>query len=396
MFSITRLLLLSLAIVLTECGVSVHDPFYCYTQDPIRPQNEWFGFHTGYETIRGRNINANVSTCNPSKFWLLSRHGTRWPNPTELNNIWAIDPVHEEILSNYNRGRTSLCASDIELVRSWQFDPNITVERAQYVSVAGWNEVEGIARRYQAAFPTILSSTYSRNDFLFRSSNYQRTQFSLQAFADGLFGANGHQDVDFITIQPDYLLRAYTMCPLYNEVVGSLPERDAFREGPEYQQMTLQVSAKLGFHGSHALRNNDVNTLSLICKYEQIWYPNETSALCSAFSVANRQVIEYIEDLDLYHRLGPGKAEYRRLWQNLVCFNMQDLMQFLVSNDPDDHKARIYSGHVVLLPMVLSNLGAFATDEPLTQHNFAQQTARAWRAAQVIPMAANLAVIRFE
>ncbi|XP_037025319.1 multiple inositol polyphosphate phosphatase 1-like [Bradysia coprophila] len=397
MVSWSILFVLSLATFLTDAGVSVHNPFYCYSQDPIQPQNAWFGIHTAYETIRGRNINANVSTCNPSKFWMISRHGTRWPNPTELNNIWASARIHDDILSNYDQGRTSLCASDMELLRNWRFNPDITLEYAQYLIAAGWDELEELGRRYQAAFPTILSSTYSPNDFLFRGSDYQRTQVSLHAFADGLFGENGHEDVNFEElVGNDYLLRAYTLCPLFDQVIANLPERDAFREGPEYQQMTLEVSRKLGFHGSHTLRNNEINTLSLICKYEQIWNLNETSPYCAAFSVANRQVIEYREDLEFYYRLGPGRTEYRRLFENLVCFNMQELLQFMVSNDPNDHKARVYSGHVTILPMLLNNLGALGNDEPLTQHNFAQQSERAWRTGRLIAMAANLAVIRYD
>lgn len=396
MITVAHLFVFLFAIVLTQAGVSVHNPFYCYSQDPIRPQNGWFGIHTSYETNRGQTINANVSTCNPSKFWMLGRHGTRWPNPTELNNIWEIERLAAEIKFNYDQGKTSLCASDLELISNWQFDPNITLEFAQYLISAGWNELEGLGQRYQAAFPTILSS-YSPNDFLFRASNYQRTQVSLHAFADGLFGVNGHEQVEFEEeVEPDYLLRAYTHCPLFNEIITNLRERDEFREGPEYQQMTSQVSAKLGFHASHALRNHEVATLALICKYEQIWHLNTTSPLCGAFSVANRQVIEYLEDLEFYHRVGPGRTEYRRLFENLVCFNMQDLLRFLQSNGVDDHKARIYSAHVTILPMILMNLGAFETDEILTQHNFAQQTQRVWRAGMIIPMAANLAVIRYE
>lgn len=112
--------------------------------------------------------------------------------------------------------------------------------------------------------------------------------------------------------------------------------------------------------------------------------------------MANRQVIEYYEDLELYYRVGPGRAEYRRLFENLVCFNMQEMLQFILSNHPNDHKARIYNAHHSLFPKILHNLGALETGEPLTQHNFAQQTERARKTGMIIPMAANLAVIRYE
>lgn len=397
MFSVSQLFLISLTIILTQGGVSVHNPFYCYSRDPIRPQNAWFGIHTSYESIRGQIINANVSTCNPSKFWMLSRHATRWPQPTELNDIWATDRLHGEIRSNYDQGKTSLCASDIELIRNWQFDPNITHEFAYYLSEAGWNEMEGLGQRFQAAFPTIFSS-YSPNDYLFHSNTLEQpTRLSLHAFADGLFGVNANEQIEFEELtSPDYILRAYEHCPLYQEIVANISEQVEFREGPEYQEMTSQVSGKLGFHASHALRNSEVDIFALICKYEQIWDLNSTAPLCGAFSVANRQVIEYYEDLEFYYRNGPGRTEYRRLFENLACFNMQDLMRFLQSNDVNDHKARIFNGGITILPMMLTILGTFDTDEPLTRHNFAQQSGRVWKAGIVMPMAGNLVAIRYE
>lgn len=205
----------------------------------------------------------------------------------------------------------------------------------------------------------------------------------------------GHDEIQLDdVVAPDYLLRAYTQCPLYNELILDEPERDAFREGPEFQEMTTQVSQKLGFHGSHALRNNEIITLSQICKYEHMWDVNSTSAFCAAFSVANRRVIEYHDDLDFYYRLAYGKPEYRRLFENLVCYNIQDLLRFLESTD--DQRARIFSGHITVLPLILINLGAFDGDVPLTRHNFAQQTDRIWRSSLTMPMAANLAVIQYE
>lgn len=56
-----------------ECGVSMHNPYYCYSEDPIKPQLAMW-LYTPYEVARGQ-INPNVSTCKPSRFWYLSRNG---------------------------------------------------------------------------------------------------------------------------------------------------------------------------------------------------------------------------------------------------------------------------------------------------------------------------------
>lgn len=76
-------------------------------------------------------------------------------------------------------------------------------------------------------------------------------------------------------------------------------------------------------------------------------------------------------------------------------FASQDMLHFIQSNDVNGHKARIFIGHVNQL-IILLHFEAFAGDDMLTRHNFAQQTARVWRSNENLPIEANLAVIRFE
>src|SRR5690349_24313728 len=89
-------------IVCANANISMHNPFYCYSKDPIRPQIGMFGTKSTYETSRGRSIDGNVSSCTPSKFWMLSRHGTRLPSATDLKEIFEYnEELHKGILKNY-------------------------------------------------------------------------------------------------------------------------------------------------------------------------------------------------------------------------------------------------------------------------------------------------------
>lgn len=357
-----------------------------------------FATKSSYETNRGHHIDPTVSSCTPSKFWFLSRHGTRLPSKSDLENIFTYsENIHQGIVNNYEAGRTSLCASDYTLIKNWKFDPNITIEIEQFLTVAGWNELQGIAQRYKAAFPSIFPTTYSPNDYFFRTTYKQRTLASLRGFADGLFGLNGFERVEFADVpDPDLLLRPYDNCPLYDEISEDSNEQDAFKEGPEYQEMLTQVSSKLGFSGSSHLRATEIETLANICKYEQIWNINGTSPMCAAFSVANHQVLEYTEDLDYFYKAGYGHKSHRRLYENLSCHLMQNLLSFLQSTAPNDHKARIFSTHSTMLQLILVTFSAFDDENPLTRHNFAQQTWRLWKSSLIAPKATNLVVIRFE
>ncbi len=390
---------LSLVFGLSSASVPMYNPFYCHSQDPIKPQLERFSTRTAYDMSRGQNIDiSNVSTCNPSKFWLLGRHGTRLPSVLDLGRILEHNErLHRDIVSNYGNGRTSLCASDWNLINQWMFNPNVTLEVNMNLTASGWNELEGIAQRYQSLFPTLLPSTYSPNDYYFRATDTQRTIASLQAFADGLFGVNGFEQVEFEDIpEPDYLLRPHYYCELYNNVTARRVEQNAFIDGPEYQEMLTQVSAKLGFHGSHTLRDVEVLTLASICQFEQIWNLNSTSPMCAAFSIANHHVLEYFQDMDYYYRTGYGYANYRPLFENLNCHLMQDLLSHLQSNGENDHKARIFNTHLAVLQFLYVTFGAFDDPIPLTRHNFAQQTFRQFRSSVLVPMAANIAIIRYE
>jgi len=54
---------LALALVLVECnGISMHNQYYCYSEDPIKPQIGMFATKSSYETNRGRSINSTVSS----------------------------------------------------------------------------------------------------------------------------------------------------------------------------------------------------------------------------------------------------------------------------------------------------------------------------------------------
>lgn len=385
-----------LAISLSLADVSQHNP-YCFSKDPIRPQFGMFSWLTSYDINRGRHIDPTVSSCTPSKFWMLTRHGTRLPDNTEIESMLRYGEIlQKNILRNYEAGRTSLCTSDLELIRNWQFDVNIT-DHAMYLSASGWKELEGLGQRYQIAFPTLLPPTYFQSHYFFKSSDSQRTIASIRALADGFFGHNGFEQVEFEEPDyPDYLLRPHYFCSLSDDLYNFAIEHEAFAEGPEYQEMLTRVSAKLGFHGSNVLRRGEVEVLYKICVYEQTWYPDQLSSMCTAFSVDNHEVLEYYSDLQFYYRLGYGQTEFRSFLENFTCHIMQDLLEFLRSANLNDQKARLFNSHIGLVFPVLVSLGVSEDEIPLTRHNFAQQTFRLWKTSHLLPMAANIAVIRYE
>ena len=73
---------------------------------------------TPYEYVRANNtLFSFPEQCYPSKFWLISRHGTRYPS---RKGIEAIQYVLPEILKSVDLLQSVLCENDIELLNSWK------------------------------------------------------------------------------------------------------------------------------------------------------------------------------------------------------------------------------------------------------------------------------------
>lgn len=138
---------------------------------------------------------------------MYGRHGSRLPSTSDTRRMLIIhESLKARVIDNYESGRTQLCQQDIDNIRNWTINPNVTEGRNSELVEAGWNELKGIGTRFQAAFPTILPSSYNASLFLFRATDRQRTVASLQGFAEGVFGQ--WQDIQFEPlIDPDLLLR---------------------------------------------------------------------------------------------------------------------------------------------------------------------------------------------
>jgi Histidine phosphatase superfamily (branch 2) len=119
----------------------------------------------------------------------FSRGGTRLPNIGEIERMISLNEnLHANVVRNYNLGRTQLCREDFEAIQAWRLNATLTLERNYELHPIGQEELRGMARRYQEAFPQVLPRVYNRNQFEFRHTYRDRTQDSALAFAEGLFG----------------------------------------------------------------------------------------------------------------------------------------------------------------------------------------------------------------
>lgn len=68
-----------------------------------------------------------------------------------------------------------------------------------------------LALVYKSVFPALIENSYSPEKFLFRHTDFQRTEGSFKAFAEGLFGEGAYNS---FTIErpenPSMLLNVYS------------------------------------------------------------------------------------------------------------------------------------------------------------------------------------------
>jgi hypothetical protein len=289
----------------------------------------------------------------------------------------------------------------VELIRQWSPHPNISLDIAEINTVAGWTSTQNIASRYQHFFPAVLPNVYTRERYLFRHVSYQRSQASLRAFTDGLFGDGFWPNVTFEPVPlRDWFMRPINFCPEFSDEVANQTQQAAFEKGPEVEQMLAEVNRRLGFSGARSLDLNKIFTMWEWCRFETASnfdlptsFPD--SPWCAPFTINHHAVLEYHQDLHFYHFTGYG-VRNQRLIENLMCGLVQDMLLLIQSNDSSDQTVKIYGTDGQMLQAFLVTLGAARDDLHLHQHNFAQQSFRHWKTSFITSNAANLAVVRYE
>ncbi|KAJ6644136.1 Multiple inositol polyphosphate phosphatase 1 [Pseudolycoriella hygida] len=411
-FFVALLGVLAMAIS-ADAGASMHNPFFCYATDTVRSMTNMGSVITSYEAIRRFNfttVNPYMSTCTPSRFWYLGRYGSRLPHAPTLQSMidFAESSIQDDIVRNYEAGRTTLCRQDFEMIRDFTLESDFggifRIENAGLLTESGIFALQNISRRYQEVFPEIFPQTYERSRFHFRHTGTPRTNVSIQAFATGLFGEVGAEGIVHEPIpEQDWFLRPFDFCPdFWEETADWDRQTRAFETGPEMLELIEQVNRKLGFNSQNELNFTQILTMWNWCRFKIAATfeasNSETGAhcpWCAPFSVAHHLLLEYYEDLSFFYASGYGVRNQRML-ENLSCGLIQDLLNQMQSDNDGDTLARIFVSYSEEIQGMLVALGAFRDLWPIHQHNFAQQSGRHWLTSLISPFSANLAAVRYD
>ncbi|XP_055532258.1 multiple inositol polyphosphate phosphatase 1-like [Wyeomyia smithii] len=374
---------------------------YCYSQDNDRTQSKHFATKTAYEVIRGSISSREhiVPDCRASKFWLLSRHGTRLPGKKDIEFLSrTLNNLRDSILDNYENRRTApdtgrMCPDDLELLRNWRWDSNITVDYESFLTVQGWNDLKFLARREQDRFNEVFYGPYVKERYLFRHTATQRTEASFKAFVEGLFGDNAYNQ---ISAEPepndDTLLKPYDFCPAYdtNKDKNNQPDSEVtkFVSSRLFTQTLSDISMRLGFR--YNLSVDQVEAMWDACRYEQAWHLQQLSPWCSVLTKDQVNVLEYKEDLKYYYQNSYGYEKS----PDLACYAVADMMKHF--SRPDNPQAVAYFTHESEIQIFLTALGTLKDLDALRADNFHSMRNRKFRSSASTPFASNVAAVKYQ
>ncbi|XP_078035092.1 multiple inositol polyphosphate phosphatase 1 [Augochlora pura] len=385
--------------------VSVGDRFvssdpgndYCYSDDP--QAYLLAGTKTAYEISHNLIRNTSVPNCEPVQIWMLFRHGTRYSGKSEIKHMKKLLPkLQRKILKNHEEhGRGRLCRDDLENLKGWEIDPNLSEDTSKYLTKQGEMDLKSLGARFKQYFPQLLQPVpdYLPLDrYKFRSTDMQRTVASMKYFIKGAFGNVSLNNTEVVPLEQDTLLRLYKICKPWVALMKNKTtdaEVNKFLNGSEFGQVTHDVSQRLGFNED--LPFQSVLTMYTACVFERAWSVGKLSPWCAAFTEESLKVFEYEEDLHYYTHSSYGQPMSPRVG----CQPLQDMFQHfskLENRDAKDEQQGVfYFTHSSMLQLFLTTLGVAEDSTPLTASNYEAKQDRKWRTSYLAPFAANLAAV---
>lgn len=369
---------------------------YCYSTD----KNAYLygGTKTAYKIGDHFITNTSVPDCEPVQIWMLIRHGTRYSGKSEIKNMTNLLPkLKKKIIKNHEKhGSGHLCKEDLEGLKAWELDPNVTEDKAKYLTKQGELDLKELGARFKKYFPELfrLDSDLPTDKYKFRSTDTERTVASMDYFINGLFGNVSLNNTEVVPVKQDILLKLYKICKPWVKLMNNAStnaEVQAFIDGPEFKNVVHQVSERLGF--DEDLPFKSVLVMYTSCVFERAWTVGELSPWCAAFVEESLKVFEYEEDLHYYTHNSYGQ----QLSTRVGCQPLQDMFRHFTDaakgDAKDEPRGIFYFTHSSMLQLFLTTIGAAEDASPLTASNYESGRHRKWRTSYLAPFAANFAAV---
>ncbi|XP_064609373.1 multiple inositol polyphosphate phosphatase 1-like [Liolophura sinensis] len=375
----------ALSVVLLVCGQSFGSPVRrdtCYStaSSPYRH----YSTHTDYNDVRGHGEDFGLPGCQPRKFYMLSRHGIRYPTDGSYDfEKRHLPRLHTLAVDSMHKG--SLCKADQDAIRHWEY--RFHSHDAGALAASGKQEAYELGKRYEKRFPNLVGRSYSRDRYDFQHTYIQRTEDTARAIANAFFNqSNIHMSV---ASHCDSKLLFYGCCQKFRTTVHDKPLVDHvdFRDSHEMLGVISAVTSRLGLqHGTVSF--HDVEAMYDACAFEHGVY--RSSPWCAVFSDDDIKVMEYYEDLRYYWEFGYGHSiNYEQ-----TCDLVKDLIGYLRGSSSVTGMIRV--AHDLTMMPFLSRLGAYQDSSPPRSTTMARQSHRNFRSSIMAPFLSNVVFVEYQ
>ncbi|XP_053368204.1 multiple inositol polyphosphate phosphatase 1b isoform X1 [Clarias gariepinus] len=377
---------------------------YCFLKKSNIPSIAvYFGTKGRYEEVNPQLIDdilfvnhsavrAPAAGCQAVHLVAVIRHGTRFPTK---KNIVRMRRLYELVMAEASGEQQWL--RDIK--QKWKMW--YTEDMDGKLVEKGKDDLRHLAVRLSKSFPTLISEENLRRERVeFISSSKHRCVDSIRAFQEGLLNLWDVRDVGFRHYVNDSLMRFFDQCKRFVEEVEqnktALKEVTLFKSSPEMDEVCRRMASRLQI--PHTQMTPDlVEAAFFLCAYE-FAIKSKNSPWCNLLDELDAQVLEYKNDLKQYWKRGYGYDINRKS----SCVLFHDLFRRLDQASYDyrfgevTKAVTIQLGHGETLLPLLSLMGFFRDETPLTAKNFPFQLSRKFRSGQIVPYAANLLFVLYE
>ncbi|XP_068630438.1 multiple inositol polyphosphate phosphatase 1-like [Battus philenor] len=348
---------------------------------------KYFASKTSYNAIRGdiRDSLVKLKGCSPISIWGLFRHGKRYPSIGFGKKMEDALAIRNYIAASYEKGRSSLCAQDIEDLKNWPIDKKM-FNGAKQLTTEGYEEMLGIGKRFKEAFPSLLDNL-EKGSYSIRPALGHWIEDSAKAFIKGLNNKNVQAEK---ALSDSDIMDPYLTCGKYQKEVQHNPdifaESEKYMLTPEYLAAKDRIQRRSGI--DYTLTDTNITALYDLCRHTWSGVENKLSPWCALFTKDDLQILEYIQDLRSYYKNGYGTAQNEIFGQVPLA---QLLQSFQKAKDGQGKNISAYFSHTTMLDMVYTALGLFKDSKPLSSSN--RDRERKWRSSAISAFSVNLVAV---
>ncbi|XP_036392752.1 multiple inositol polyphosphate phosphatase 1b [Megalops cyprinoides] len=364
---------------------------------------EYFGTKGRYEEVNPHLIDDVLAVnktllkppsvgCSPIHLTAIIRHGTRYPTTKNVKKIRRLyDLVTNEAMNNKKWLH--------EIKTQWRMW--YTEDMDGQIVEKGRDDHRHLAVRLATSFPSLISEeNLQRNRIKFITSSKHRCVDSVIAFKEGLLNLWGCKDVEFTHEVNDMLMRFFDKCRRFIEDVENnktaLKEVDLFETTAEMKRVQIKMADRLQLPYSQVTPDL-VEAAFYLCSYE-FAIKNVSSPWCNLFDEMDAKVLEYANDLKQYWKRGHGHDINRKSSCTLFhdVFSRLDRAANEIRFGHVTEAVAVQVGHAETILPLLSLMGFFKDETPLTSENYAEQQNRSFRTSRIVPYAANLVFVLYD